>query len=83
MRSRGLLAFCQEPRTRKEVIEYLEISSAQYALRRYLDPLVESGAIRMTISGKAQKPKAAVCDGRGKRLSRLHRLPDMAQGRLW
>ena len=54
---RGLLAFCQEPRTRKEVIEYLEISSAQYALRRYLDPLVECGAIRMTIPEKPKSPK--------------------------
>ena len=39
------------------MIEYLEISSAQYALRRYLDPLVESGAIRMTIPEKPKSPK--------------------------
>ncbi len=42
---RGLLAFCQEPKTRKEIIAYLNISSEQYALRKYLDPLVQCGAI--------------------------------------
>ena len=63
---RGLLAFCQEPRTRKEVIEYLEISSAQYALRRYLDPLVESGAIRMTIPEKPKSPKQQYVTAAGK-----------------
>ena len=50
-----LLAFCQEPRTRKEIIEYLNISSAQYALRKYLDPLVKCGAIQLTIP---EKPKS-------------------------
>ena len=54
---KGLLVFCQEPRTRKEVIEYLQISSAQYALHRYLEPLVKCGAIRLTIPEKPKSPK--------------------------
>lgn len=53
---KGLLTFCKEPRTRKEIIAYMEIPSAQYALRRYLDPLVGSGAIRLTIP---EKPKSS------------------------
>lgn len=53
---KGLLVFCRTPRTRSEIIEYLAISSGQYALRRYLDPLVQSGAIRMTIP---DKPKSS------------------------
>lgn len=44
-----LLAFCRTPRTRAEIISYLGIGSGQYALRRYLDPLLKTGAIRMTI----------------------------------
>lgn len=52
---RGLLAFCQEPKTRKEIIAYLNISSEQYALRKYLDPLVQCGAIQLTIP---EKPKS-------------------------
>lgn len=44
-----LLEFCRTPRTRAEIVAYLNIASAAYALRRYLDPLLQSGAIRMTI----------------------------------
>lgn len=45
---KGLLEFCRTPRTRAEVVAYLAIASGQYALRRYLDPLIRAGAIRMT-----------------------------------
>ena len=54
---KGLLAFCRVPRTRKEIIDFLEISSGQYALRRYLDPLVQAGAIRLTVPGKPRSPR--------------------------
>ena len=47
--AKHLLEFCRTPRTRAEIIAYLQIASGQYALRRYLVPLLESGAIRMTI----------------------------------
>ena len=47
--AKRLLEFCRTPRTRAEVIAYLKIASGQYALRRYLAPLLQSGAIRMTI----------------------------------
>ena len=45
---KGLLEFCRTPRSRSEIVDYLAIASKQYALRRYLDPLVRAGAIRMT-----------------------------------
>ena len=54
---KGLLAFCVEPRSRAEIISYLGISSAQYALRHYLDPLVASGAIRLSLPDKPRSPK--------------------------
>lgn len=47
-----LLIFCRTPRTRAEIINYLNIESSQYALRRYLDPLLKIGAIRMTVPEK-------------------------------
>ncbi len=47
--TKHLLEFCRIPRSRAEIIGYLKISSGQYALRRYLNPLLKSGAIRMTI----------------------------------
>lgn len=54
---KGLLSFCSTPRTRKEIVEYLAISSGQYALRRYLDPLVQAGAIQMELPDKPRSPK--------------------------
>lgn len=44
-----LCAFCRTPRSRAEIIAYLNLRSGTYALHKYLDPLLESGAIRMTI----------------------------------
>lgn len=43
---KDLLSFCRIPRTRAEIEAYLAIPSKQYALRRYLNPLVEAGLIR-------------------------------------
>lgn len=54
---KGLLEFCRIPRTRSEIIAFLDIASGQYALRRYLDPLVRSGAIQPTMPDKPRSPK--------------------------
>lgn len=45
---KGLIEFCSRPRTREEIIKYLAVASGQYALRRYLDPLVNAKIILMT-----------------------------------
>ncbi len=50
-----LLSFCRTARTRAEIIKYLGLSSGEYALRRYLNPLVKSGAIRLT---KPETPRS-------------------------
>lgn len=54
---RGLLEFCSTPRSRSEIIGYLGISSGQYALRRYLAPLIEAGAIHLTKPDTPRSPK--------------------------
>ncbi|MCR5825907.1 MAG: putative DNA binding domain-containing protein [Oscillospiraceae bacterium] len=54
---RELLEFCRTPRSRAEIVAYLAIPSAQYALRRYLDPLIAAGAIRLTLPDKPRSPK--------------------------
>ena len=54
---KGLLEFCRTPRTRSEIIDYLGIASDQYALRRYLDPLLETGAMRLMVPDKPKSPK--------------------------
>ncbi|MBQ9993470.1 MAG: putative DNA binding domain-containing protein [Clostridia bacterium] len=45
---KGLIAFCKTPRSRREIIDYLAIASTQYALRRYLAPLVKAQVIAMS-----------------------------------
>ncbi len=52
---KGLLAFCRTPRTREEILKHIDLASGQYAFRRYLAPLLQAGAIRMT------KPEAPRC----------------------
>lgn len=54
---KGLIEFCRSEKSRAEIIEFLNIPSAQYALKRYLEPLIETGAIRMTLPDKPRSPK--------------------------
>ena len=54
---KGLVDFCQIPRTRTEIVNYLAIPSAQYTLRRYLDPLVQAGRILLELPEKPRSPK--------------------------
>lgn len=54
---KGLLAFCNVPRTRKEIASFLGISSTQYAIRRYIEPLVQSGAIQLSYPDHPRSPK--------------------------
>ena len=51
----GLLAFCRIPRTRKEIADYLGIGTVFYAMQHYVQPLVASGKLAMTIP---EKPKS-------------------------
>ena len=53
---RGLLEFCRTPRTRREIVKFLGIASGQYAIRRYLEPLVKSGEILMSIPERPKSP---------------------------
>lgn len=43
-----ILEFCRTPRTRKELAEYLGLSSMTYAIKKYILPLVDAGQLRMT-----------------------------------
>lgn len=53
---KNLLLFCKTPRTRKEICDYLGLSSVTYAIKTYIMPLVESGKIRMS---NPEKPKSS------------------------
>lgn len=53
----SLLIFCRTPRTRKEICEYLGLSSVTYAIQTHVMPLVESGKIKMTNPEKPTSSK--------------------------
>ena len=50
-----LLEYCLEPRSRKEIAQFLKLKTASYAMDRYIRPLVEEGKLEMTIP---EKPKS-------------------------
>ena len=52
---KNLLLFCRTPRTRKEICEYLGLTSVSYAIGRHVMPLVEQGMMSMSIP---EKPKS-------------------------
>lgn len=54
---KNLILFCQTPRTRKEICEYLGLSSVTYAIQRHVMPLVEEGLIHLSIPEKPSSQK--------------------------
>ena len=47
-----LLEFCRIPRSRSEIAEFLGIRTIHYATQHYIQPLVQSGQLIMTIPDK-------------------------------
>ena len=52
-----LLLFCDEPKTRTEIQEYLDIKSRDYFRSNILVPLIEAGLLDMTIPDKPKSSK--------------------------
>ena len=48
----ALVEFCAEPRTRKELQEFIGIASREHFNKMLLSPLLESGRLKMTIPDK-------------------------------
>ena len=44
-----ILAFCKEPRSKKEIAELLNIRTVSYAYNLYVLPLIENGLLLRTI----------------------------------
>lgn len=42
-----LLSFLRVPRSRKEIAEFLGLSTTTYAMSTYVQPLIEKGRVRM------------------------------------
>ena len=53
----NLERFSRIPRTRKEICEYLGLTSVTYAIQSRVLPLVENGQIKMSIPEKPKSPK--------------------------
>ncbi len=51
----NILEFCATPRTREEIANYLGIQVSHYMMKKYVAPLLESGALRMT---HPEKPRS-------------------------
>ncbi|RGH53395.1 hypothetical protein DW846_04350 [Ruminococcus sp. AM36-2AA] len=55
--NRELILFCKTPRTRKEICDYLGLSSVTYAIQTHVMPLVDKGIIKMSMPDKPKSPK--------------------------
>lgn len=44
-----LLAFCRTPRTRREIADYLGIQASFYLMKKYIQPLVDAGLLKLTL----------------------------------
>ncbi len=51
-RMNALIEFCAEPRSKREMMEYLALANTNHFRKKYLAPLLGSGRIRMTIPDK-------------------------------
>lgn len=47
--ARLFLEFCEKPRTRKEIAEFLDMSNVKYVAAYYIRPLVKKGILAMTL----------------------------------
>ena len=54
--AKKIVDFCKQPRTRKELLDFIGLTSASYAMRKYVTPLIEQGLIKMTIPEKPKSP---------------------------
>jgi len=60
----NLLVFCKTPRTRKEICDYLGLSSVTYAMQRYIQPLVDGHLINLSIPDKPKSTKQLYYSGK-------------------
>ena len=52
-----ILEFCHEPRSRQEIQEYLGLSNRGHVRTDYINPLLDTGKLKMTIPDKPNSSK--------------------------
>lgn len=58
------IGFCKMPRTRQEIAEYIGLSSVTYAMKKYVQPLIDSGQIHLTIPNAPSSPNQSIIQAR-------------------
>ncbi|MCI6593997.1 MAG: putative DNA binding domain-containing protein [Firmicutes bacterium] len=56
-----LIVFCEIPRSRKEMMKYINFSSVKHFREDYIKPLLDAGRLFMTIPDKPNSPKQKYC----------------------
>ena len=56
-KEKKIIAFCKTPRTRAEIMDFLELTDRKNFRERYLNPLLNKGKIFMTMPDKPSSPK--------------------------
>ena len=56
-KEKALLEFCKTPRTRQEIAEYLGIKTVFYVMQHYVQPLLDSGKLALTIPEQPRSKK--------------------------
>lgn len=51
-KANNLLEFCEVPRSRKEIAEFLGLNTVFYVMQHYVQPLVDEGKLDMTIPNR-------------------------------
>ena len=51
-KEKDLLRFLEIPRTRQEIVQYLDVSSVTNAMQTYIDPLIAKGLVKRSIPDK-------------------------------
>ena len=52
-----LIQFCQTAKSKKEIADFLSISTVWYAVSNYIDPLIKKGYLQMTVPEKPGSPR--------------------------
>lgn len=54
-KEKNLLEFCSTPRSRQEIADYVGVKTVFYAVKHYIEPLLQNGKLALTIP---EKPKS-------------------------
>lgn len=56
-KGRDLISFCRTPKSRKEIADYMGIRTVTFVTSEYIQPLLKSGQLKMTIPDKPRSKK--------------------------